>query len=227
MSKFDGFGADTIAFLAGLSKNNDKRWFEAHRAAYEAHYIGPAKAFIEAAGPPLVKIAPNLSYDPRVNGSIFRINRDVRFSKDKTAYKDHVDLWFWEGERRGAASGFFLRIRADGVDIGAGAHMFDKAGLARFRSRASDPASQARLLAAVKKVERAGYPVRGAHYKKLPKGLEADGRAAELLRHNALWAAKDLPHPDELGSKAFVEWCTSQWRKIAPLHRWLIDDLRC
>ena len=62
---------------------------------------------------PLRSIAPDIHAEPRVNGSIFRINRDIRFSKDKTPYKDHLDLWFWEGNRKGAVSGFFLQADRD------------------------------------------------------------------------------------------------------------------
>jgi uncharacterized protein (DUF2461 family) len=56
-----------------------------------------------------------------VLGSIFRINRDTRFSKDKRPYKDHLDFWFWEGDRKAASSGLFARVSPDGVIVGAGA----------------------------------------------------------------------------------------------------------
>ena len=59
-------------------------------------------AFVAAIGDKLVKHSPNISAIPKVNGSIFRVNRDIRFSKDKTPYKDHIDLWFWEGDDRKA-----------------------------------------------------------------------------------------------------------------------------
>ena len=108
MTDFAGFGPKTKKFLRELGRNNDKAWFDAHRSDYEAHYLEPAKAFVEAAGPKLEKIAPNVVCEPRANGSIFRVNRDIRFSKDRTPYKDHIDLWFWEGQRKTAISGFFL-----------------------------------------------------------------------------------------------------------------------
>ena len=68
---------------------------------------------------------PGIATEARVNGSIFRINRDTRFSKDKTPYKDHLDFWFWEGQRKTALSGLFLRIAPAAVTVGAGAHGFD------------------------------------------------------------------------------------------------------
>ncbi len=65
---------------------------------------------MEAMREPLAAIAPGANADPRVNGSIFRINRDTRFSRDKTPYKTHVDLWFWMGpERKTSPGGYFVR----------------------------------------------------------------------------------------------------------------------
>ena len=66
------------------------------------------------------------------------MNRDTRFSKDKTPYKDHLDFWFWEGERRRALSGFYMRITPTQLGIGVGAHGFDTEGLAAFRAAVID-----------------------------------------------------------------------------------------
>jgi uncharacterized protein (TIGR02453 family) len=101
MSMFGGFPKGTAKFLRGLSKNNEKAWFEAHRGDYQTGYVEPALAFVEAIGPRLQKISPSISFEPKINGSLFRINRDVRFAKDKRPYKDHIDLWFWHGDKRG------------------------------------------------------------------------------------------------------------------------------
>ncbi len=108
---FTGFPKETFAFLSGLERNNTKAWFEGHRGDYEQFHLAPARAFVEAMAPGLKKISKTLNAEPKVNGSIFRINRDVRFSKDKRPYKTTLDLWFWEGEKRGwEAPGMFLRL---------------------------------------------------------------------------------------------------------------------
>src|SRR5690242_9527174 len=98
---FQGFPKGTVQFLSALRKNNDKAWFDAHRADYEDCYVEPAKAFVAAIAPRLEKLDPRIQAEPKVNGSILRINRDVRFAKDKSPYKDHLDLWFWSGEEKG------------------------------------------------------------------------------------------------------------------------------
>ena len=110
MTAFGGFPAGTIRFLHELRVNNRKDWFDAHRSDYEAFWVTPAKAFVVAAGELLAEFTPEIRAEPRVLGSIFRINRDTRFAPDASPYKDHIDFWFWEGERRRAVSGFFARL---------------------------------------------------------------------------------------------------------------------
>ena len=107
---FTGFPDGTLKFLRGLRKNNTKTWFDAHRSDYDNFYVAPAKSFVEAIGVRLKRIAPAIVAEPIINGSIFRINRNVRFSNDKRPYKDHLDFSFWEGEKKGSSSALFFRV---------------------------------------------------------------------------------------------------------------------
>ena len=227
MGGFKGFGPATTGFLAGLSADNTKDWFEAHRADYDAHYIEPAKDFITAIGPGLRAIAPGVQAVPKVNGSIFRINRDVRFSKDKTPYKDHLDLWFWEGERKTAVSGFFFRLTKDALILGAGAHMMGPDRLKAWRAAVADPGARAGLIGAVEAVEAAGLPLNGSTYKRPPQGWVATGdRGDALVLHSAVYTDATGPHPASLGTAGFVDHCLGVFERAAPLHRWLVGTLR-
>lgn len=221
-----GVPDETIAFLTALRRNNDKAWFDAHRDDYERVWLAPARDLVEAFGDELRRFAPDVRAEPRVNRSIFRINRDTRFSKDKTPYKDHLDLWFWEGERRGAVSGFYLRITPEQVGVGVGAHRFDRQHLHAYRDRLADPQAGARLLAIVDDLDGAGFPVHGEHYKRVPRGYDPDDEdRARLLRFNALWSATDTDHPGIMGNRRFIGWCVRRWERQAPLHRWLVDEV--
>ena len=226
MTQFSGFPPDTTEFLRRLSVNNSKEWFDRHRNDYDSYWVDPAKAFVVAAGEALQEIAP-VAAEPRVNGSIFRVNRDLRFSADKRPYKDYVDFWFWEGERRTAMSGFYLRITPDGVGIGVGAHRFDKDRLDSYRAAVADSDSAKLLRTAVSAIEKAKYKVKGEHYKTLPRGCSADDEfTARMLRYNALWVGEDEPAPKVLDSKRFVSWAMTRWSKMEPLHRWLVDTVQ-
>ena len=222
---FSGFPTHTIDFLHDLSANNDKTWFDANRDRYEAFWVEPAKAFVKTAGKALHDIA-DVSYEPRINGSIWRINRDVRFSKDKTPYKETLDMSFWVGDRKNAVSGFYLRISPDTVGIGAGAHGFDKDRLQAFRRSVSDPRTGGSLVEAITAVEALGYGVKGEHYKRAPAGFDVDDPQRErLLRFSALWTGEDRPHPPELFGPGFIDHAVDQWRLQLPLHEWLVSHL--
>lgn len=223
---FTGFKEPTTEFLAALAKHNTKTWFDRHREDYEKHWVGPAREFVEAAGAALTELNPDVRAEPRVDGSIFRINRDVRFSPDKRPYKDHLDFWFWEGERKRAVSGYFLRVTPTHLGIGVGAHGFDKDRLAAFRAAVVDSDTGRSLVAAVDAVERAGWVVQGQTYKQLPRGFAATGDFEErMLRHSALWCGEDEPHPASMRSARLVSYAMRRWEQLDPLHRWLVDTL--
>lgn len=221
---FSGFPPDTLEFLAELRANNTKDFFDDNRARYD-EAIEAAKLFVVRSGEVLAKIAPEAEADPRINGSIFRINRDIRFSKDKTPYKEHLDFWFWQGERREAVSGFFARVNPEEFGVGAGAYSFDSARLARFRAAVADPATGKELAAIAKKLAKVGLHLGTEHYKRTPKGFDESGPASEFLRHNSLhaYAAHD---PDvALDATAAMAACRTTWRRLAPLHQWLVDNV--
>lgn len=82
VNQFTGFGPETFAFLRDLTLHNDCDWFMANRARYEEHYLAAALGFIEAIGPRLAAELPgDVRFEARVNGSLFRINRDIRFPR--------------------------------------------------------------------------------------------------------------------------------------------------
>lgn len=224
---FDGFQKQTQTFLRGLTRNNKKAWFEAHRDDYERYYMEPARQFVVAMGESLVKLDPEITADPRVNKTIFRINRDVRFSRDKTPYKNHLDLWFYPNEERsGGRSGFFFRMFADSLILGAGVHTFDKkTQLPTFRERVADDKSGKALARALASVTRAGCRTGEPGYKKVPRGYDADHPRADLLRLDNVHAMVETKLPEEVHSKRFVAWCQRHFKKALPVHRWLREHM--
>lgn len=219
------FPAETLRFLTDLRAHNDKAWFDANRAGYEAGWVEPAKAFVEVIGPELQKLVPGVHAEPRVGGSIFRINRDIRFSSDKRPYKDHLDFWFWEGDRKAAVSGLFLRVWPDGVVVGAGSHGFDKHQLATYRDAVADPATGAELASIVGELEAAGQEIGGETYKRVPRGYAADGIADRLLRHSALYVHEDLPAKAATSTR-LVDKVLGHWRDFIGVHGWLVANVQ-
>ncbi|MFT7622180.1 MAG: hypothetical protein ACI9WU_001348 [Myxococcota bacterium] len=221
---FDGFHDGTLSFLHDLGAQNDKVWFDANRDRYKTEWLDPAVAFVAALSELLLALDPNLHAEPRVNGSIFRINRDVRFSKDKTPYKDRLDLWFWGRGGRKAGPGCYFRLTTEGVIVGAGMHGFDKNHLTRYRDAAAGPDAGV-LAKLVATTESKGYHVGGVGLKTVPRGYPADHPHADLLRHKALFADVETDHPDCLGRADFLDWCIEHWRGVHPLVQWLEDNV--
>ena len=222
---FDGFPQDTVPFLAELTANNTREWFDENRKRYEAVYLNPAKDFVSAMADPLEAISATVQAEPAVNKSIFRVNRDTRFSKDKTPYKNHIDLMFWDGEGRSRdCAAYFFRLTPDKLHIGAGKHGFSKDELAKWREVvASDGGS--RLQEVLDEVRDAGFEVGGEHYKRVPNGLPKDHARADLLRYNGLHAFIEADHPAELNGAAIVEYCAVKYRAVSPLLEWVRDQV--
>ena len=230
-STFPGFPEGTIAFLGAITVNNSRDWFEAHRADYDQYYLEPALAFVEALGPRLRQISKTVRYEARINGSLFRIQRDIRFSKDKTPYKNHLDLWFWEGERRGwDTPGFFFRMTPDQLILGAGMHRLEKSSLDTYRQAIMDHEKGSALVAVLEEVRHSDLPadlyeIRGATRKSVPPGYDASHERAGLLLHEGITAHLEIPIPSEVHSPDFVDYCARHFRAMWPVNRWLLHML--
>lgn len=225
-NRFEGFPDGTLRFLRGLAKNNSKAWFDAHRSDYDAFYVDPAKSFVESIGPRLQKVSKTIRYEARVNGSLFRINRDVRFSKDKTPYKAHLDLWFWEGDRRGWESpGFFFRLAPTKLILGAGMHQLSKEQLGTYRDAVVDERSGKALTKVAEQLRRTGYEVGGATRKTVPRGFDPSHPRASLLLHEGLFATRESDVPRSVGAPNFVDECIAHFRAVAPVSKWLAEHV--
>lgn len=219
------FPPETFTFLEGIAAHNDKTWFEANRALYDKGYVEAGKAFVTEMGPRLRAISDAVQFDPRVNGSIGRVNRDIRFAKDKRPYKEHLGLWFWHGDRKGwEKPGFWFSLTAQHMHLGAGMYGFEKAMLDEFRQSIVHPRSGKALLAAVAAVKAAGpYEIGGKTRKVLPKGFTTDPDRIEYLLYEGLYISIELPaaaarEPD------FIDRCVEHYANCWPIAKWLLDE---
>lgn len=224
MTAFEGFPASTVQFLAELRANNDREWFAAHREAYLAHYVAPARAFVAAAAAALAGRAPGIVADPRIDGSILRVTRDMRFARGAPPYKSHLDIWLWEGERAVAVSGLYLRLTPETLALGVGTRPLAGPALGRFREALADEARAAELLAAIEPLRRVGWELNPERYRRTPGGPAAEP-VAGLLRRDAVRLTHSGPHPPDLASPAFAHACVAAWAQALGVHRWLVEAL--
>jgi len=218
---FDGFDRGLVQYLTELRANNERGWFNAHRDEYETLLLEPARDFVEAAGEELRAFVPDVGADPRVNGSIFRIARDTRFSKDKRPYKDHLDLWFWVGDRK-RGPGFWFRLTPEELLLGGGMHRFEPAQLERYRTSVVDDDRGGALRDEVERLQGEGYEIGGQRYKRMPRGFEAPDDRASLLLHEGIFSWVEFsPLPDAVFTEDFPRFCAKRYRPLAPLVDWL------
>jgi uncharacterized protein (TIGR02453 family) len=218
------FPAETFAFITGIAAHNDKLWFDANRPLYEAGYVAAGKAFVEAIGPRFRAISPEVKFEPRINGSLSRINRDIRFTKDKRPYKEHLGLWFWHGEKRSwDRVGFWFSVNATRIEGGVGIYRFTPEQLESYRQSAIHPRSGKALAALMSELASAGYSVEGKTRKRQPKGYEIDPDRADLLLYEGLYAGFELPL--DAGREAdLIDRLVPLYAGVWPVGKWLIDE---
>jgi len=153
---------------------------------------------------------------------VFRINRDTRFSKDKSPYKTNMGLWFWDGSgKRMECSGFYFHFEDKKLMLGVGFYMFPKTLMQKYRDAVVDKKYGRQLTKAVKDVTANGYRVDGKHYKRVPRGYDDTHPNVEFLLFNGLHAMTEGNIPDEFYSKAIVDYAFLHYKNMVPIHNWL------
>lgn len=205
----------TLDFLKKLEKNNNKAWFDKNRDAYEA-----AKAdfetFVEAIKNQLAKIEPALA-DQKAKDMIFRIFRDVRFSKDKTPYKAHFGAYFSRAGRKSPDAGYYLHIQPGNKNFVAGGLWMPEGPLLKATRQEIDynleEFNSILKKAAFKKIYKS---LEGEKLKTLPQGYTADNPAIEYLKMKSFIVSTKLEDKDLL-AKTAVSKINAAFNTMQPL----------
>jgi len=191
MSQPDPFARlipEARAFLTELAANNTRDWFTAHKTRYETELKAPAQLLLDQIAHDL---APGLSLKPK----LFRAQRDVRFSKDKTPYHTYLHMLWSTGSDPQGAPGLFFGISPDYVTLGGGVMGFAGASLDRWR-KMLDTADGEALASDLTQLADKGYTLRDPDLKRVPAPYAADHPRADLLRRKGLVAWRELPPAD-------------------------------
>ena len=170
-------------FMRDLEAHNDREWFNANKDRYLNDLRDPALQFVVDFGARLAKISPHFLADPRPNGgALFRIYRDIRFSKDKRPYKDHAGLHFrHEAGKSAHTPGFYLHLQPGASFVGVGLWRPDNPTLKVIRDAlVADPASWRKAVG--NPAFRKEFRVSGESLKRPPKGYDPDHPLIEVLK---------------------------------------------
>jgi uncharacterized protein (TIGR02453 family) len=229
MSTF--FTARSLTFLRGLARTNRRDWFLAHRADYEGAILGPMRALVEEMDVRLARLAPEIVGDPK--RSIFRIYRDVRFSKDKSPYKTHAACWFFHRdashrvgqESHGGGAGFYFHVQPGRSLNGGGIWMPPREALGKLRDAlAEKPAAFERAVTAPAVVRRFDGLDEDAVLTRVPRGYAPDHPAAKWLRYRSFTLGRMLTDAQVTGPR-LPDLLAEDFALMLPLVRWLNDAL--
>lgn len=223
---FSGFPQAGLQFLADLAANNNRDWFEANKATYQTQLLEPAQTFLTELGQKLQTISEGVRYDTRTNGggTLMRIHRDTRFSKDKTPYKTNISGLFWEGAgKKMEHPAFGFELSANGLRMMAGIFHFSKPMLAAYREAVANDQLGHELASVLATLAETGqYTVHGEHYKRVPRGYDPEHPRADLLRFNGLYASPPEVNPNHLTSPNLVDICFEHFQAMSPIQQWLV-----
>lgn len=186
------FTQDTLDFFTELKANNHKEWFEENKKRYEQSVKKPFKAFVSELLLRLRALDPLILED--ASQAIFRINHDVRFSKDKTPYKTHMAAVLSRSGRKAENPGFYLMIDDQKLSIGGGHYMPSKEHLERIRQEIAYNLEEfERLIRESAFVKHFGQLSEVDKNKVVPKELKEAASKQPLIFNKGFWFMKDLP----------------------------------
>ena len=192
---FNGFSKKGIKFLKDLEQNNTKIWFEDHRYIWEDEIRRINENFVVDMGETLQILDPNINFVPKVGKSLFKIYRDVRFSKDKTPMKSRIGIIFYAGEsHRMQSSSFYMHYTKDSYFVSAGIRNFKPELLKHYREYLKNETKRIELHNILQNLKEKGYKLPPKKFKNIPKVLSEykDDKYIELSLYGAMFAYQEF-----------------------------------
>jgi uncharacterized protein (TIGR02453 family) len=226
MAEFTGFPKSFFAFFRELKANNDRAWFEANKSRFRETVQGPMSDFIEAMAPRLSRISKDFVADPRPNGgSMFRIYRDVRFSRDKRPYKEHGACQFRHRLGRDVhAPGFYVHLAPKEVFVGCGLWMPDPDALLKIRTAIASKPAQWKKIVGDKRFVATFGGVEGEQLTRPPRGFDAGHPFIADIRRKSFVVGCDSSEVQARSPK-FVAETAQSFAAASPFMRFLCAAL--
>lgn len=223
---FQGFPADLFKFLRGLKRNNDREWFNANKQRYKDNVLAPMSQFISAMDGRLAKVSDCFLADPRPSGgSMFRIYRDVRFSKDKSPYKEHVACHFRHMAGSDAhALGFYVHLEPDSVFFGGGMYHPPNPILRLIRTAIVDNEAAWKQATRSRSFKARFGQVEGESLKRAPQGFDPEHPLLDDLKRKSFFAVQRVD-PDLALTKDFVPEVQKSFVALKPMMRFLAESV--
>jgi len=221
-AEFPGFPSETIPFFESIKENNNREWFQAHRDDFIKYVQEPAIDFVIAFGTQLQSMAPSIQFDPATNGSgsLMRIYRDIRFSRDKSPYKTWLGMGFWGGSKKDHHVGVYFGLSTDGAGLHIGNHQFSKPFMLAYQ-RAVDDEKQGQQLVSILNGIQEKFSMEGDKYRRVPKPYANDHPRGTLLKFKALFFSTPRLTPEQVASPELLEICLMRFQQAVDFYKWM------
>jgi len=222
---FTGFPSELIGFYEELVANNNRDWFNANKQRYKDVVVYPMCDFIEAMAPRLEAIAPMYIADPRPSGgSMFRIYRDVRFSRDPKPYKEHAACQFRHQAGKDAhAPGFYVHIALDGLRFGGGVWLPPAPYLAKIRAAIDEQGAKWNALKQDPEFAATFPEIYGDGLKTAPKGYSVEHPNIVDLRRKTFFVMKPVDDIRAITKPGFIDDVEETFQRATPFMRFLTN----
>lgn len=217
-STFPGFPPEALQFFRGLARNNNCEWFLPRKPLFEEKVKEPMRQLVDALNIALHDFAPEYVTDP--DKAIFRIYRDVRFSKDKKPYKEQIAATFRRSGSPHHQGGYYFAISHKSVAVGGGVYMPEPELLLDIRQRIAARHEEFRRILAAPPVRKLLGNLEGAQLSRVPRGFPADHPDADLLRYKYYLLFKELPARLVSSPKLYKE-IVDRFRVMVPFLQFL------
>jgi uncharacterized protein (TIGR02453 family) len=219
VTRYATFKPDSIRFLRELRKNNNRDWFNENKSRYEHDVLDVALNFIQSMHDPLQEFAPHFTAIPkRMGGSLMRVYRDTRFSKNKTPYKTNIGIQFRHEQAKDVhAPGYYLHIDPDEVFLGVGLWRPETAALAAIRERIST--RQAEWVRDDKAFKR-HFSLGGESLSRPPRGYDKEHPLIEDLKRKDFIAVKSMDLSEATQAR-FQQKVETAFKSATPLMKFL------
>ena len=217
------FTKETLNLLKKLKKNNNREWFNENKPKYIAYVKEPFEVFIGDLIEAMNPYFESLPITPK--DAIFRIYRDVRFSKDKTPYKTKVSAIISPGGRKDKIiPGIYLEISADDMHVYSGLYQLDSKQLFNVRSHISHNLEEFNSLVSSSKFVKTFTDIKGEKNKRIPKDFEDDAIAQPLLYNKQFYFFTSWP-AETIYDKNLIKKITETYTIAQPVSEFLYEGL--
>lgn len=217
------FTKDFTQFFKELEKNNNKEWFDENRKRYESSVKKPLYSFVDEMIGRINSVEPDIQIQAK--DAVTRINRDIRFSADKTPYNTHMGAVIsTAGRKDKSVPGVFLRLDAEGVHVFGGAHGINTQQIQKVRSAiAADPEHFLTLISEPDFVKKFGE-IKGEKSKRMPKEFAAITENYPVIANKSFYYVGQTDKKSIIDAK-LPEIVMEYWHTAKPVKDFLTQAL--